>query len=561
MSITITTPSRSPKTEQPKQTPSSDKQQQDSTFVTPQRRIRAPRKRSISKLLSASGRKKHRTPVSVSKCDLKSDSKEVDFPKRERKESFAERHARTMSRIFSAQVKSNCVTPKPSAHTPAFKLTVNAGEDSKREEPNISKTGATITENRWKANEKKLNEEISALKLEIQRLKKEATLDNALISKEYAKLREDQESHAKQVACLKLQQQEMSRRLHDFCRFQKKEHDNIKLRERMVEEKRKELQKMKAKMDRLQKKYRIEKQDLEKDRRRFECDKEAFEEEKVTIRANMELLSNMRKSTDGDPYLSTLAKRRLKDLKHQPEQRSTDRMQTQRQQTELNVELENLKNQQRQVLSEHQINEKVRLQLAAAKIKLENHVKMVLVEQTKASARVKEELAMLQKDRKSLELKAAQIELEREEIQKYRASLLAEVEREKIELEKGFERLRKEQEAWKDKVVSESTSTDTELAKSWTEMAKLVQDPSVLKRTPDSVLATDKDTTASVKCDKPFAIEGHENSGEIHQMQDVSTPDNFPHTPPHPESHGSKIHSEDLDELVQHIIRLRTSNG
>jgi len=559
MNITTPIPSRSPKTEQPKQIPSSDKQQQDSSFVTPQRRIRAPRKRSISKLLSASGRKKHAIPES--KSDLKRDSKHVDIPKRGRKESFAERHARTMSRIFKGQVKSGCVTPKPSVHTPAYKSIVNAGEDSKREEANIPKIEAKVTENKWKDNEKKLEEEISALKLEIQRLKKEATLDNALISKEYAKLREDQESHAKQVACLKLQQQEMSRRLHDFCRFQKKEHDNIKLRERMVEEKRKELQKMKDKMDRVQKKHRIEKQALEKERRRLECDKEAFEEEKVTIRANMELLTKMRNSTDGDPYVSTLAKRRLKDLEHQPEQRNTDRMQTQRQQAQLNVELENLKNHQRQLISEQQINEKVRLQLAAAKIKLENHVKMVLVEQTKASARVKEELEMLQKERNSLGLKVVQVELEREEIRKCRASLLAEVEREKDVLDKGFERLRKEQEAWKDRVVAESTRTDTELTKSYTEMAKLVQDSSILKRTADSDLATNKETTASVKCGESFTVEGHKNSGEIQQMQDVSTPDDFPHKPPHPESQGSKINSEDLDELVQHIIRLRTSNG
>jgi len=559
MNTTTHTPTRSPKTEQPKQIPSSDKQQQDSAFVTPTRRFRTPRKRSISRLLSASGRKKYGTPES--KCDLKSDSKPEDLPKRERKESFAERHARTMSRIFKAQVKSGCVTPKPSAHTPVCALIANAGDDTKRAEANISKTGAKVTENKWKDNEKKLQEEISALKLEIQRLKKEATLDNALISKEYAKLRQDQESHAKQVACLKLQQQEMSQNLHDFCRFQKKEHDNIKLRERMVEEKRKELQKMKAKMDRLQKKHRIEKQDLEKERRRLECDKETFEEEKMTIRANMELLSKLRNSTDEDPYVSTLAKRRLKDLKHQPEKRNMDRMQTQRQQTQLNVELENLKNQQRQILSEHQVNEKVRLQLAAAKIKLENHVKMVLVEQTKASARVKEELEMLQKDRKTLGLKVAQVELEREELRKYRACLLAEVEREKVELDKGFERLRKEQEALKDRIVSESTSTDTELTKSWTEMGKLVQDSSVLKRTADSDLATDKDTTVLVKCDEPYAVEGHGYIGEIQQMQDFSTPDNFPHKPPHPESQGSKINSEDLDELVQHIRRLRTSNG
>jgi len=549
INTTTPTPSRSPKTEQPKQIPNSDEQQQDSTFVTPSRRIRAPRKRSISKLLSASGRKKHRTPESIS--ELKSNSKQEDIPKRKRKESFAERHARTMSKISKAQVKSGCVTPKPSVYTPECKLIVNA--DSTREEANTSKTEAKVAENKWKENEKKLQEEISALKLEIQRLKKEATLDNALISKEYAKLREDQESHAKQVACLKLQRQEMSRRLHDFCRFQKKEHDNIKLRERIVEEKRKELQKMKAKMDRVQKKHRIEKQTLEKERRILGYDKEAFEEEKVTIRANMELLSNMRNSTDGDPYVSTLAKRRLKDLKHQPEQRNTNRMQIQRQQTQINVELENLKNQQRQVLSEQQINEKVRLQLAAAKIKLENHVKMVLVEQTKASARLKEELEMLQKDRKSLSLKDAKVELEREEIRKCRASLLAEVEREKVELDKGFKRLRKEKEAWWGRVVSESMSTDTELTRSWSEIAKLAQDSSVLKRTANSDLATDKDTTASVKCDEPFAVEGHENSEEIQQIQDVSTPGNFPHKPPHPEYQCSKINSEeDCDELVQH---------
>lgn len=554
MNTTTPTLTSSSKTPKPNPPPTAQQKPTKSSFFTPLRRIRGHRRRtSLSKFLSSSASKKC---VSLeSKSDINSDNKRENLPERE---SFAERHRRTMSKLLKAKGTNNdCRTPKPSAHTPDCKLI--AKEESKGNAETKDMTEFIAREKKLKDNERKLREEISALKLELERLKKEASLDNALIVKEYAKLRKDQASHAKQVESLELKQQEMSARLRDFCSFQKNELYNIEQRERMLEVKRNDVKKMKVKMEKLQKKLRIEKQNLEKERTSFKCEKESFEEEREKIRANMELLSNLGVDSIGDSFVSTLAKRRLKNLKRQPVQREADRTQLYRQQKQLSVELENVRNQQRQLLSEHQINAKARAQLADAKKKLANHVKQLLEEQSKASTKVKQELEKLQKDREILEEKVVNVDEERKEILMRRWALFAEVEREKNELSEGFEKLRKEQKEWKLKMAAERSNTVTKEKPSQNEIVEFQHHSLLRKIGPQSLFDRAEEKFAEVQKNEQVALKQQSDMGVAQQMQEEIATADFLDKSSHLEVKSSTNHiEEDIDELVRHIKRLRS---
>jgi len=540
MTTTATKKTSSSKTQKPNPSPSPKQQPPESTFYAPLRRKRAHRKRmSISTFLGFSSKKK--CVSQESKSNMSNDSKQESLPEQE---SIAERHRRTMSKIKAQSTKNAFRTPKPSVYTPDSNWI--AKEESKGIAEIKEITEFKAREKKIKDNERKLREEISALKSELQRLKKEASLDNALIVKEYAKLRKDQERHKKNVESLELKQQEMSARLRDFCSFQQQQ-------ERLLEVKRNDVKKMKIKTEKLQRKLRIETQKLEEKWKSFKCEKESFEEEREKIRANMEILSKIGVDSIGDSFLSTLAKRRLKTFERQPSQREADKIQLYRQQTHLSGELENVKNQQRQILSEHHMNVKARAQLADAKRKLENHAKLLLDEQSKTSTKVKEQLEKLQKDRENLREKVAKIEQEREELLMRQSAFYVEVEREKNKLNKGFEELRKEQKEWKSKRAAERYNTTTKEKRSQSDIVELLQHHSfIIKKSPQCLFDRAEEKFAEVQKNEQLAVKQHNDVGVAQQIQEHITTADF--------VDKNNNLEEDIDELVQHIKRLRSGN-